>query len=161
MCLRRSGVTLIVSSSICCPSPRSWLSVRTLRRLSLEKQIPFPKATVLLRFNCNAGASRLLCRRLLYHPPLFQDACEDGTLIRYRFSAFSNSSIGFLQLPQGYRGLTEIRVRHRPVPPIRVAQVNARQVPRIIFHQERTLHPAGPWAVALIGIWRYLQRYLS
>jgi hypothetical protein len=44
----------------------SRISVRTLRRLSLEKQIPFPKATVLLRFNCNAGASQLLCRRLGY-----------------------------------------------------------------------------------------------
>jgi hypothetical protein len=29
----------------------SRISVRTLHRLSLEKQIPFPKATVLLRFN--------------------------------------------------------------------------------------------------------------
>jgi hypothetical protein len=44
----------------------SRISVRPLRRLSLEKQISFPKATVLLRFNCNAGASQLLCRRLGY-----------------------------------------------------------------------------------------------
>jgi hypothetical protein len=44
----------------------SRIPVRTLRRLSLDKQVPFPEATLLLRFNDDAGGSRLLSRRLGY-----------------------------------------------------------------------------------------------
>lgn len=44
----------------------SRLPLRTLRQLSLERQVPFPEATLLLRFSHKAGSSRLLCRRLGY-----------------------------------------------------------------------------------------------
>ena len=44
----------------------SRVPLRTLRRLSLEKQVPSPESTLLLRFNDNSGGPRQLSRRLGY-----------------------------------------------------------------------------------------------
>jgi hypothetical protein len=44
----------------------SRIPVRTLSRMSLDKRVPFPEATLLLRFNDTVMGSRMICRRLGY-----------------------------------------------------------------------------------------------